>query len=194
MAKITIKEVSPSTGDKKPTIIVDDTGAKMSGFDTALKDLNPGDIIEVDLKPKGSYMNIVSWSLVQKAEGGPKHEKTNTYPADDTIIKAQIIAQLWIAGKINDDDELVKKLKKWLGKSEKPKASGDEKKTEEETEPGEAPLFITNVKELSEWAISHGKEFTQGWLCEVLGIAKLSEIKDFEQAKKDVMKSANWES
>jgi len=68
MSKITVKEVKPAEGDNQPTVITDDTGAKMSGFDTALKDVRPGDVIDVELKPKGKYLNIVSFKVLEKSQ------------------------------------------------------------------------------------------------------------------------------
>jgi len=67
MSKITVKEIKPAVDDKHPTVITDDTGAVMSGFDTALKDVHPGDILDVELKPKGKYLNIVSFKVLEKA-------------------------------------------------------------------------------------------------------------------------------
>lgn len=67
MQKIIVKEVTPSSGENKPTIIVDNTGAKMSGFESGLKDLTPGDTIEAELEIKGKYVNIKSFNLLQKA-------------------------------------------------------------------------------------------------------------------------------
>ena len=67
MSKITIKEIKPAADDKHPTVITDDTGAVMSGFDTALKEVHAGDVLDVELKPKGKYLNIVSFKVLEKA-------------------------------------------------------------------------------------------------------------------------------
>ncbi len=67
MQKITIKEITPSTAENKPTIIVDSTGAKMSGFDNTLKSLQPGDVIEAELEVKGKYTNIKEFKMISKA-------------------------------------------------------------------------------------------------------------------------------
>ncbi|KKK63713.1 hypothetical protein LCGC14_2991490, partial [marine sediment metagenome] len=79
MQKVTIKEILPSTAENKPTIITDETGAKMSGFLTELKDLNPGDVIEVELQVKGKYTNIIEVKLLEKSTQSPeKSEKVMT--------------------------------------------------------------------------------------------------------------------
>lgn len=67
MAKITIAKIEPAAGDNHPTIITDDTGAKMSGFAPALRELRPGDVIDVEIKPKGKYLNITSFKVIEKA-------------------------------------------------------------------------------------------------------------------------------
>src|SRR3990167_6179245 len=67
MSKITIKEIKPAADDKHPTVITDDTGAVMSGFDTALKEVHAGDVLDVELKPKGKYLYIVSFKVLEKA-------------------------------------------------------------------------------------------------------------------------------
>ena len=88
-----IKEIFPSQEDKKPTVIVDESGAKISGFDTKLRNLSIGTEIEVDLVVKGSYNNIKEWKLVKEGPGSPA-----TAPQQDQgTIKLQINAQYRIA-------------------------------------------------------------------------------------------------
>lgn len=94
MQKIFIKEVNPSTAENKPTIIVDDTGAKMSGFDFALKDLNPGDVIEAELQVKGKYTNIISFNMLEKNTEPPQKEMTTDMWAEkDKVTRASIERQ-----------------------------------------------------------------------------------------------------
>ncbi len=71
MQKIIIKEVHPAMEEKKPTIIVTEDGAKMSGFIEGLKSLTPGSIIEAELEVKGKYTNIKSFTFVSKPAEQP---------------------------------------------------------------------------------------------------------------------------
>ncbi len=66
MQRIIIKEIHPATEEKKPTVIVTEDGAKMSGFLEGLKSLTPGSIIEAELEIKGKYVNIKSFTFVSK--------------------------------------------------------------------------------------------------------------------------------
>jgi len=67
MQKVKVVEVHPSTGENKPTVIVDAKGTRMSGFVAGLKELAPGDLINVELKAEGKYINIVSFEVIEKA-------------------------------------------------------------------------------------------------------------------------------
>ena len=125
MQKFKIKEIIPSSGDKKPTILVDENGTRASGFDTKLKDLTVGTEIEVELVVKGNYNNIKEWSLVTLAPGSASSPAITA--SDPAAIKLQINSQyriaaitltyrLVIAGKIVDSeiDTTANKIYTWL--------------------------------------------------------------------------------
>jgi hypothetical protein len=201
MAKITIAEIQPSTEEKKPTVIIDDTRAKMSGFDTGLKSLNVGDIIDVDLKPKGSYMNIVKWTLIQKSTIPPPLNGNTQYKADpdkiasyENTTRAEIIADLWKAEKFTRTDPEVVGLCKWLRKLDpnirvpdldsKPKDGWDDLNREE---------IPHTAQELAQWASSHGKTYTPTWICKELNVKSLTDITDFKNAIATLKENAGWE-
>jgi hypothetical protein len=79
MQKITVKEIIPSPGDNKPTIITDTSGTKMSGFESGLKTLKPGDIIDVEIEVKGKFVNIKSYKPLEQAPpaGPPSGQATD---------------------------------------------------------------------------------------------------------------------
>lgn len=93
MQKVRIKEIQPSTEDKKPTVIVDDNGARMSGFDTKLRNLKAGDLIEAELEVKGKYINIKEWKLLEEGIGS----SSPTSQQSSDIIWLQIDAQARIS-------------------------------------------------------------------------------------------------
>ena len=89
MQKFKIKEILQPKNDKSPTILKDEAGTTISGFDAKLKDLTPGTDIEVEIVVKGTYNNIKSWSLVTLAPG-----PGGTPPAmDEAALKMRISAQ-----------------------------------------------------------------------------------------------------
>ncbi len=111
MQKIRIKEVHPATEERKPTVIVDEKGARMSGFDSGLKNLKPGDLIEAELLVDGKYINIItkSWKLIEESAPSPQPPGPSQQGPDMTqhLIEAQarissmtLACQLLIAGKI----------------------------------------------------------------------------------------------
>ena len=88
MQKFKIAEIILPKDDKGPTILKDEAGTTISGFDTKLKDLTRGTEIEVEIVVKGKYNNIKEWTLVSLAPG-----PTAPSPAADlATIKAMIAA------------------------------------------------------------------------------------------------------
>ncbi|KKM27109.1 hypothetical protein LCGC14_1578040 [marine sediment metagenome] len=176
MQMITIKEITPSTAENKPTIIVDDTGAKMSGFDFTLKDLNPGDVIEAELQIKGKYTNILNFNMLKKNTEPikPKEEMTTDMWAEkDRITRASIEGQVamkcyteLVVAKIDNIpdlllDALTAKIKGFMRESngnlqelkkEAPHAGGKE----EETVPH-------NIQAFYNYLAKKGKEYTPSW-------------------------------
>lgn len=137
MSKITVKTVKPAEADNHPTVITDETGATMSGFDSGLKDIQPGDVIDVELKPKGKYLNIVSFKVLEKSapshSGGAKQEASpEEIESRYRIAALQCAVSLVAAGKIGDMRETLIHADQyycWLTDKPAPavKASGETK-------------------------------------------------------------------
>lgn len=125
MQKITISEIYPPTEEKKPTIIVDESGARMSGFDTKLRSLTIGSIIEVELEIKGKYINIKEWKMISEAKEGQPIATTGgrqyqDSPEKTTSIERQVAAKL--AFEYSDASESLEavlnkaeKIYRWIG-------------------------------------------------------------------------------
>lgn len=81
MQQVTISEVkSKPTKPRKDgttgtfTQITTTTGAKASGFDATLANLQKGDVIEWEVITEGEFLNIKDWKLVTKAADRPSVE------------------------------------------------------------------------------------------------------------------------
>lgn len=185
MQRYTIKEVKPAPADGKPTIVIDDTGAKMSGFDTGLKELCVGDVIEVELKPKGNYLNIVDWRLVEKAgQAAAVPVERGGWGADEIDARYRIAA---LEGAVETSKiyrpvgeqtpmdylaEMADCLYGWLkrgrpaavkagpkqeaGEAVKEAAVEEEKKAEDDSVPTGLPTFFA-------WLQGKGKTHTPSW-------------------------------
>ena len=79
---IRVKEVLPSAGEKKPTVIIDDKGARLGGFQPGLQDLKAGDLISAELKIDGKYNNIVSFEVLEKASSAGVAAARPSSPAE----------------------------------------------------------------------------------------------------------------
>jgi hypothetical protein len=199
MQKITIAEVKPSDGEKKPTVVTDTTGAKMSGFDTGLKILNAGDVIEAELEVKGKYTNIKSFTIVKKAT---QAETASISSCRDASIEAQVAAkiggELLAAGIITPSDQLGHMTLAWsVHKLGSVGAAKQPDKTQ--GKPGVEELFPedpipSTVQELCSWAAGHGKTCTPSWICKELNVKAVTDITDFKQAYETLKTNAGWEA
>ena len=90
--EITVKEINYSTGDKKPTTIVTMDDSKMSGFDSGLKDVNVGDRLDVEIKPKGQWLNIISFTILEKGSAAPAPVATTSKTNGD---RSGMTPDLW---------------------------------------------------------------------------------------------------
>lgn len=63
MQKITVKQVQPMAKDG--TMLVDENDTKFSGFLPELKNVQPGDIVEIDVRVKGKYNNITAVKILE---------------------------------------------------------------------------------------------------------------------------------
>jgi len=92
MQKIKISRIE-SKPTKKPgsilTAIYDEKDTRFSGFDTKLKDLQPGDTIQAEIEVDGKFNNIKSFTLIEKGTLQPAAPPTPgsnsaSAPADTT--------------------------------------------------------------------------------------------------------------
>ena len=196
MQKVIIKEISPSTAENKPTYITDETGAKMSGFLTELKDLNPGDVIEAELQVKGKYTNIIEVKLLEKSTQSPdKSEKvmtTEMWSEKDRITRASIEGQVamkcytdLVVAKIDEIpvlllDALIAKIRGFIGNGN----TQAKKKAEPRKAEGEQELrqTFTNGVDLVNYALKQG--WTMPEIKTKLTIEKPTDIIDVDEATK----------
>lgn len=172
-------------------IIIGDDGSEFTTFDKAAKEVGIGGIIELEPVIKAGKTNFTKFTIKKKGQA-PAPSATSS--SEETPIKRQSIedqnraghiTNLWIAGKIKDDDSLVKKLRTWLeklGTQEKKAESGGAKTEEETAKQPSAPTAppLKNVGELFARAAKFG--LSPRDVCEAAGIGKREDIQDFDAA------------
>jgi len=74
MQKITVKEVKGplGKGEKKFYAVVDTEGAEFTTFDSAVKQITPGSILEIEPEVKGKYLNIKEFKVIEEGAGESK--------------------------------------------------------------------------------------------------------------------------
>ena len=106
-------------------IVTGDDGSEFTTFDLAIKEVGIGALIDIDVEIKNGKTNIKNFILKEKGTEKPAAGPTAGTPFNggDSPVKrksiedqnrSERITELWIAGKIPDDDALVTKLRKWL--------------------------------------------------------------------------------
>lgn len=123
MQKITVAKVSskPTSTGRTLITITDNSGALFSTFDTHALELNKGDVIEAEVKIKGQFHNLDEFNVLSQAQpspGIPTAIKAITQ-SEITLRKAEIVAQLWAADKLNEEHPLVARLLTWLAQATK---------------------------------------------------------------------------
>ena len=141
MQKITVKEIKGplGRGEKKFFAVVDEKGTEFTTFDTKIKDVTIGSILEVELKVEGKYVNIVEWKVIEEGkpvqtQSSPPTDRIRIY-ADFKIAAIQVAGRLAAAGKIEEKDipPCASSIYQWLtsrDKTEPPKASAKEETIE----------------------------------------------------------------
>jgi len=142
MQNITVKEVKGplGKGEKKFFAVVDAKGAEFTTFDTKIKNVAPGSILEIELRVEGKYLNIVEWKVIEEgkptqAQSSPAPDRTRIY-ADFKIAAIQVAGRLAAAGKIEQAEiqTCADQIYAWLSKQAKTTAKGaqsEEKTTKE---------------------------------------------------------------
>lgn len=197
-----IKRGSNEKGDWVNTQITPTEGRKWTGFIDGLASLKEGDVIDITEYEEGTgnkYNKILKY---EKAAAGPvsssetgKPDMTNEMWAETQKIerdsienqtRAERITELWIAGKIKDDDQLISKLKDWLNKlgltpAGRPKTTADEDFEALGRKPeGEGVPPLKNVGELFARAAKFGLSTRD--VCEAADVGKREDITDFDAA------------
>ena len=72
MQRITVKEIKGplGQGEKKFYAVVDEAGAEFTTFDTKVKDITPGSVLDIEPVIKGKFVNIKEYKII--SEGTPK--------------------------------------------------------------------------------------------------------------------------
>lgn len=142
MQKITVKEVRGplGKGEKKFFAVVDEKGAEFTTFDTKIKDVAVGSILDVELRVEGKYVNITEWKVIEEgqpsqAQRSPMTDRTRIY-ADFKIATLQVAGRLASAGKIDKGEitTVADEIYAWITSQPKvttQKAPAEAKTTEE---------------------------------------------------------------
>lgn len=83
-----VKEIKPSTGDNKPTIVITEDGSRLSGFQDGLKSLTPGTKFKAETKIEKGYINISKYEVI-----GDIKPLSNGYDGDSLEKRASIETQ-----------------------------------------------------------------------------------------------------
>ena len=178
--------VKVTTDDEEYTTLAD--GAEM---------LTPGTIINItDMDEDAKGKKFKKYEILEKGEASsspaPNGEMTNEMwdakaklerDSIESQTRAERITELWIAGKINEDNELVGKLKVWLvklGSQEKAEPKAESKTVEELFEEEKDWPPLKDLGQLYTRAQAYG-------LCprdvfESVGVGKGEEIIDLDEA------------
>ncbi len=155
VADIKVKEGVTAEGTRagqkwQLVIITGDDGSEFTTFDIKAKEVGIGGVIELEPVIKNGKTNFTKFTIKKK---GVAPVPAATIGGDDSPVKrnsienqsrAERITELWIAGKIADDDSLVTKLRAWLDQLGSAKA---EPKAELVTNPKEQPKTETKIPE-----------------------------------------------
>ena len=94
MQRFTAKEVKPSPGENKPTIIKTEDGSSLSGFQSSLKDMKPGAVFECETEIKKGYVNVKGEPVIIQAGTGAQTQAfavtENGYKKEDPAKTASI--------------------------------------------------------------------------------------------------------
>lgn len=178
--KTGVTKTGPKAGDPwELVIIIGDDGSEFTTFDKAAKEVGIGGIIELEPVIKAGKTNFTKFTIKKKGQA-PAPSATN----EETPVKGQSIedqnraghiTNLWIADKITNGDELVKKLRTWLNKID---SSEIEKKAETSKIEKDAPKTTAAVTEpIPEGGLPKTTEELYDW------IAKMMKWKDAKPAR-----------
>jgi len=196
MQRFTVKNIILPTKEKSPIVIETSDGARMSGFDVKLADIQPGSVIEVELEVKGKFNNIKKWQLVSGQT--PPAAVANTLPAAFPEEQTAVLGAVYLIGRgeVDKESRLGKKTLNWLMAH----IPGDEDPAgikaakvapkpprEEAAKPPEAAADDTfkNVGQLFDWAF-RTYHLPASQLLKILDVPDTYAIKDFGAARKKI--------
>lgn len=194
--KTGVTKTGPKAGDPwELIIIIGDDGSEFTTFDKAAKEVGIGGIIELEPVIKAGKTNFTNFTIKKK---GQTPAPSASSAGEETPVKRQSIEDqnraghittLWIAGKITDDDSLVKKLRAWLEKLDtqekkaaSPMAKAEEKGAKAPSAEGNGVPPLKNVGELFARAAKFGLSTRD--VCEAVGVGTREDIIDFDEAWK----------
>lgn len=160
--QITVEEIrrvksKPDAEKKWELVALVAKGQEFTTFDLAVAKVGIGGVIEFDMELTDSgKMNIKKgWKIISKGEEPTSGQKSTALPngggespekrqSIEDQNRAGHITNLWIAGKIPDDDSLVAKLRAWLGRlgSAEPAKKAEEKVEKKAEEPGKSMVDL----------------------------------------------------
>ncbi len=184
-----ITKSGPKEGEKwELIIIIGDDGSEFTTFDRKAKEVGIGGVIELEPVLKGGKVNFTKFTITKRGQAQAPGPTSTGFTNGDSPEKrksiedqtrAERITELWIAGKLTDEDILVSKLRDWLEKlgtaiTTKPQAE----KVSSSSSTGAPPL--KTVGELFTRASKFGLSSRD--VCEAVGVLKGEDIIDFDEA------------
>ena len=155
VADIKVKTGTVKSGAKEGEpweliIIIGDDGSEFTTFDRKAKEVGIGGVIELEPVLKGGKVNFTKFTITKRGQAQAPGPTSTGFTNGDSPEKrksiedqtrAERITELWIAGKLTDEDILVSKLRDWLEKlgaavAEKKPESAKATSEKQTTEPG----------------------------------------------------------
>ena len=218
MQRFTAKEVKPSPGENKPTVIKTEDGSSLSGFSASLKDMKPGTVFECETEIKKGYVNIKGEPVIIQAGNGQTpafRTAENSYSKEDPAKTASIetmnaitnvmtsFTQITLSG--GEPSAILKGLWDrallWCGcripYRIEPQPAGQQKT---EAPPRQVDTGTGKTETIPEHFENRGELFTAcqnvlgvgpKGICEVLGITDPKNIIDLDEAYQAVKNSLN---
>ena len=92
MQRITVKEIKGplGQGEKKFYAVVDEAGAEFTTFDTKIKDITPGSVLDIEPVIKGKFVNIKEYTVMSEGTAKPP-ASPNGYKRDTASITHEYI-------------------------------------------------------------------------------------------------------
>ena len=210
IADIQIKDGVGKKGPWKLTTLLNEKGARFSTFDHKARDLNVGDVVELEPIIEGEYINFSEWNLISETvtPQAPVSDKMSKQDwADKDVQKTSSINRnvaMYILDKqIRENKEDVPgvlglsfwaTLREYMGCQGPPPVKLHEPITADDLDFGET-VTVNTIGDLLTWVATHGnKKYNSTWFWNNTSITKeeASNPAKLAEAFLEIKEIAGW--